>query len=155
MDQLIIKHVPRYEVIICMLCKEHHAISPDSVGHHYSSLHSVSISKVQRVELIKYTKTLNALKTPAQVKLITPAFNDGPVDELHKIHGYECTQCLKLLPKLTSMEKHCQKNHEWGKRGKTGNLWTRKWMQVIPWLTANTNVLDLFYSHTIPQILSD
>lgn len=155
MDQLIIKHVPQYGVIICMLCKEHHAISPDSVGIHYSSFHSASISKLQRAELIKYTKTLTALNKPDQVKLITPTLDDGPVDGLHKIHGYECKDCLKLLPKLTSMEKHCHKHHGWGKRGKTGNHWTQKWMQVIPWLTANANVTDIFHSNTISQLLSD
>jgi len=127
MHPLIIKHVPQYGVIICTLCKEHHCISPNSVGKHYSSLHSASISKLQRAELVKYAKGLGHLKTPEQVKLITPMLNDGPVEGLHQIYGYECTECLKLLPELTSMKQHCRE-HGWGKKRRTGNLWTQKWM---------------------------
>ena len=129
MERQILKHIPRYGVIVCTLCKDPHCVSINSLGKHYRIFHADSVSKQQRGLLVKYAQTLkDELQDPQEVKLITPAFDEGPIDGLHKVHGYECTECKKLLPQLYSMEQHCRL-HGWGKK-KIPDMWTRKWMQV-------------------------
>src|SRR5271170_4735580 len=72
-----------------MLCKEPHCISLNGLGTHFRTYHSDSVSKQQRAALVKYTQTLsNELKDPNEV--ISPSWEEGPVEGLHKFEGYEC-----------------------------------------------------------------
>ena len=124
MHQEILNYIPRYGVIICTLRKEPHCISLRSIGKHYSTFHSDSISPTPHAALVKYAWTLkNELMDPKQVKLIVPPFEEGPIDGLHKIHGYRCTECKKLLSESYSMEQHCRL-HGWTKEKR--DMWDPK-----------------------------
>ena len=63
------------------------------------------------------------LLDPAE--LIIPPKWEGPVEGLHKTHGYECSVCGKSLGEETSMIKHSQNDHDWNVQ-----KWTQKWMQL-------------------------
>jgi hypothetical protein len=152
MNQQILKHIPQYSVIICMICKEPHCLSLNSLSKHYSTCHRESVSQEQRTALVKYARTLKGeIKDPAAVKLIIPSFEEGPIDGLYKIHGYECKVCKKLLREVSSMEQHCRP-HGWRKTPKMPDMWTQKWMQVCMDLPFMTDVLDFLHSNSIPQL---
>src|SRR5271169_4583216 len=128
MIQDVIKHIRYYQVILCTLCTEPHCVPLGNIDKHFRVFHSDSLNRKQRKELVKYAQTFKAeTMDPAQIKLITPPFEDGPIPGLHKVYGFECTVCQHVVPKKTSMEKHCYK-HGWDKTKPL--IWIQKWMQV-------------------------
>jgi Orsellinic acid/F9775 biosynthesis cluster protein D len=128
MDSNIFKHIPDYQVIVCTLCTEPHCVPPKGIADHLSTFHRTSLTKHQRASLVKYViRTFPNLADPMEVKSITPPFENGPIDGVHKTYGYMCTDCGKLLVKRSSMEKHCH-GHGWNTQ--KPDMWTRQWIQV-------------------------
>src|SRR5271170_4507462 len=96
MIQDFIKHVPHYQVIICKLCTEPHCIPLDNICKHFRTFHSDSLDLKTRKELIKYAQTFkDQTRDPNEVKLITPPFEEGPIEGLHRVYGFECNVCKK------------------------------------------------------------
>lgn len=107
----ILKHIPQFEVLLCTLCNEPHCVPLNGVHQHFYDFHREILNKQQRTVLKKYAYTFeDDLVDP--VKVLVPPIEARPVEGLHKTHGYECLECLKLLPGLTTMKEHCR-SHGW------------------------------------------
>lgn len=151
MSQEVIKYNPRYQVMLCTLCTISHCVPLGNIGKHLQVFHSDSLSKEQRKKLVQYAQIFkDETMDPAQVKLITPPFEEGPIQGLHKVHGFECTVCKYLVPKETSMKKHCYR-HGWDSR--KPQIWTRKWMQVYLDSNLITNVSDFLCKSSVSKVL--
>ena len=147
----VIKHIPRYQVILCTLCTESHCIPLGNIGQHFQVFHSDPLSKKQRKELVKYAQIFkDETMDPIQVKLIIPPFEEGPIQGLHKVYGFECNVCKYLVPKETSMEKHCY-THGWD--SKKSQIWTRKWIQVYLDSYLITNISDILCNTSVSKVL--
>src|SRR5271169_2601745 len=113
MNQQILKYIPEYGVLLCMICKKLYCVPLNGIAEHFNLLHSDSVSKAERKELVKYARILkNELQDSKEIKLISPPFQEGPIDRLHQIHGYACDICGKFLPELISIEQH-YRVYEW------------------------------------------
>jgi len=146
MNENILRHLPDYGILVCTLCQNNHAVPLEGMGKHFRELHSESISKKQRRELVKYANTFKAvLADPNTVKRTIPAFENGPIDGLHIIAGFQCTTCKKLSPELSSMQIHCR-IHGW--KEKQPAMWANQWMQVHKLLRSMIDGQTFF---TAPQ----
>ena len=144
----IIKHIPQYGVFLCTLCTEPHCIPLSGVPQHIHDYHRDALNFQQRKAIRKHALTFQEeVLAPADV--IVPPFEETPIERLHKIYGYECSSCGKLLRELSSMKEHCRP-HGWAK-GKP-DMWTQKWMQVRREQTYITDMLDFFHSNSIPKL---
>ena len=151
MNQNILRHLPTYGVLVCTLCDNYHAVPLDGMGKHFRDHHSNSLSKKQRADLVKYAQTSfkDVLTDPNSIKDITPEFENGPVDGLYKMEGYQCTVCDKLVPRLTTMQIHCRE-HGW--KEKNPDMWVKRWIQVYTYPLTVTNEIDLLYSAPISKV---
>lgn len=144
----IIKHIPRYGVLLCTLCSEPHCIPLSGVPQHIHDYHRDVLTFQQRKAIRKYALSFRE-ELLAPVDVIVPRFEDTPIDGLYKTHGYECLSCGKLLVELSSMKEHCRA-HRWAK-GKP-DMWTQKWMQVHTEQTYIPDILDFLYCSSIPKV---
>ena len=134
----IVKFLPEYKVLVCTLCKERHCIPLKGLADHLHDFHKEVLSKKQRRELIKYGKTFQSqLIDP---KKIRESHESGrAVTELHKINGYECMTCQKLLGTELSIRIHCR-IHGWDSMKPI--MWRRSWIQVSMKLKLLINMID-------------
>ena len=116
MNQQIIKHINNMEWSYAWYAKNLIVFQWSALKNIFITYHFDSVSKEWRTILVKYARTLkDQLKDPNEVKLIIPPFEEGPIDGLHKVFGYECMKCKKLLPQLSSMKLH-YRLHRWTQR---------------------------------------
>jgi Orsellinic acid/F9775 biosynthesis cluster protein D len=118
----ILKHIPNYRVMICMLCEKHYCIPPDGVKDHLYRSHQDKLTKKRRGELVKFAGSLD-LAQPEHVKM--PKREEGPVPFLYKEEGFECARCGYCCPMESSMMKHGKIVHKNAK-----NKSKRRWIQV-------------------------
>ena len=136
MNENILRHFPTYGILVCTLCDNCHAVPLDAMGKHFRDHHSNSVSKKQRADLVKYAQTFrDVLTDPNSIKDIVPEFENGPIDGLYKVEGYQCTVCSKLLSHISTMKIHCR-THGWV--SKQPVMWVRQWIQVYIY-TFNTD----------------
>jgi len=158
MNENILRHLPDYGILVCTLCQNNHAVPLEGMAKHFREFHSESVSKKQRRELVKYANTFKAVSAdPNTVKRIIPAFENAPIDGLHKITGFQCMTCKKLLPELSTMQIHCR-THGW--KEKRPAMWMNQWMQVRKPLDTTIDGQTFFtapqYQNFFPiQLLED
>src|SRR5271170_7754511 len=126
MNYQILKHILQYGVLLCTICIEPHCIPPNGVAKHLRDSHKDTLGKPQRGALVKHSQTLlPQLLEPNEV--LVPRKEQVPINGLHRVYGFECTECGKLLGTVRSIEEHCHP-HGWSKEEPP--MWTQKWMQV-------------------------
>jgi Orsellinic acid/F9775 biosynthesis cluster protein D len=150
MNHEILQHIPQYGVLLCTICKEPHCVPLAHIGDHFLKYHSVALDKAGRKEIVKYAQTFkDKLMDPNDVKTIVPPFEHGPIQGLHKVYGFECNVCKKLLARKYSMEQHCRE-HGW--KTKQVPMWTQKWMQVYTKSSLITDILEFFQCSAISKL---
>ena len=140
MDAYII-HDEVHQTLICRL--HHYALSPDHITRHFRDLHK-AIPLETRQKLIEYTKGLN-LVDPKNVSVPQDMV---PINGLTIHTGVKCDYegCTKLLNgSIKSMEKHCQKEHEWIPAN--GIKWSEQKMQTF--FTG----FNMKYIHYVPFLI--
>ena len=120
------KYIVEYKVLLCIACPESYCIPPERIERHLREHHKNILSKKQRTELVKYSKTLELLKPTA---VHVPCQEEGPIPGLHCQEGYVCTICKLVCGAESSMETHCRDEHDW--RTNKPIIWKEQLVQVL------------------------
>jgi len=120
------KYISEYKVLLCTACPESYCIPPKRIERHLRGHHKDILSKKQRTELVKYSKTLELLD-PKDVPI--PHWEEGPVTGLHRLKGHMCTICQFVGGAESWMETHSRDKHGWS----TGKpiIWRDQDIQVF------------------------
>ena len=132
MELNILKPIPQYGVLLCKMCDEPHCIPPAAIAAHLRDFHKAVLTKKQRKELVKFSKTLRLLE-PKEV--LIPPREQGPVEGLHRSNGYECLECGFVCRKETTIQQHCRPAHKWDVN--KADMWKRQYIQAFLLFTAS------------------
>ena len=118
---------PEHSIVICRQCK--YAVAPgERIKKHFQILHQ-AIPLQTRKEIIAYCETLQLLP-PDEV--ITPAFDNGPIEGLELISdGQRCiySDCIGYLStSIITMKIHCR-THGWKKNDRI--IWKKCAVQTF------------------------
>jgi len=142
MEQYVIYN-EEYHMIICKPCG--YAVKSDWIERHLQEKHKELKIKVRR-ELVEYVKELKQ-----STMVVTPSDGCRAIIGLHMVKGYECEDCRYLCPKLSSMQEHCKRNHDWKKA--MGIKWTE--CQLQTWFPSRNRKYFKVISETLTSTVTE